>query len=177
VGAISALAAGIFLQITDKQMTFDTALLLFNIGTGMMFSVLSQMGFFAYLTLNYIVRGTFLKKRLWTVLQWILLAVAFVDAIYLRYVLFAEDGAGLLDYAVLPLILLAAAFAVSYCKVKMTNASAFTPTMFFMFVFTLIEAVPALRLNNPSSTVLMVFPLAACNAWQILLLHKFVKQG
>jgi KinB signaling pathway activation protein len=159
VGAISALAAGIFLQITDKQMTFDTALLLFNIGTGMMFSVLSQMGFFAYLTLNYIVRGTFLKKRLWTVLQWILLAVAFVDAIYLRYVLFA------------------AAFAVSYCKVKMTNASAFTPTMFFMFVFTLIEAVPALRLNNPSSTVLMVFPLAACNAWQILLLHKFVKQG
>ena len=56
----------------------------------------------------------------------------------------------------------------------MTNRNAFVPTLFFMFAVTVLEAVPALKLDIAASTIFMLAPLLVCNAWQILTLHKIL---
>ena len=54
----------------------------------------------------------------------------------------------------------------------MTNRNAFIPTLFFMCAVSVLEAVPALKLDNAASSLFMLAPLLVCNAWQILILHK-----
>ena len=41
-----------------------------------------------------------------------------------------------------------------------------------MIVGTLVEWVPVLRVNETSWLYLMMFALLACNAYQLLILHK-----
>jgi KinB signaling pathway activation protein len=55
---------------------------------------------------------------------------------------------------------------------KQTNKGAFIPALFFMIVATIVEWVPVLRVNERSWLYLMMFALLACNAYQILILHK-----
>ena len=56
----------------------------------------------------------------------------------------------------------------------MTNRNAFIPTLFFMCAVSVLEAVPALKLDNAASSLFMLAPLFVCNAWQILILHKIL---
>ncbi len=177
IGAAAALAAGIVLQLTDQNLQMPgVSGLSFNLFemllAGLMFSVLSQMGFFAYLMLNYIAISIVRQKYWWNLIQVFLIIVVMFDTAYLRYINFEEKV--LWSYMVLPLLLLAAGWGVSYWKVRMTNASAWIPTLFLMSAITAIESVPALKVNNPASTFFMVIPLFACNSWQILQLHKLV---
>lgn len=176
VGAGASFIIGLYLQITDPQLQiFDLPLILFNIGIGLMFSVLSQMGFFAYLTLNYIARGIITKKVLWSTTQWIIIIVVFIDLIYLRYTNFVENNQGIIGYSVLPVVLLGLSVLLAIWKSKLTNSSAFTPTVFFLFAITAIEVIPALRENAVSTTLLMIVPVFCCNVWQILKLHTLLQ--
>jgi KinB signaling pathway activation protein len=43
-----------------------------------------------------------------------------------------------------------------------------------MTAVTVLEAVPALKLDNTASSLFMLAPLFVCNAWQILTLHKIL---
>lgn len=176
VGAGASFIIGLYLQITDPQLQiFDLPLILFNIGIGLMFSVLSQMGFFAYLTLNYIARGIITKKVLWSTTQWIIIIVVFIDLIYLRYTNFVENNQGIVGYSILPVVLLGLSVLLAIWKSKLTNSSAFTPTVFFLFAITAIEVIPALRENAVSTTLLMIVPVFCCNVWQILKLHTLLQ--
>lgn len=167
------------LQIADKDFAF---LGISVIGYNMLWmflggatiSVLSQMGFFAYLIVRFIAIGIFRNKWTWDMLQIIVIIIALFDLVYLPYVSFSSDG-GFWGYLPLPLIMLAVAVLIAYWKTKMTNKSAFIPTLFFMSAVTIMEGVPALKLNNAASTVYMLVPLVACNAWQILILHKVLE--
>lgn len=179
-GAFSALAIGVVLQLSDQEFGFmGFTGISFNIVTmlmgGLMFSVISQMGFFSYMMLNYIAIGIFRKRQWWNIAQLLIMIVILFDAAYLRYLTF-EQGESLLHYALLPVLLFLFSVSTAYWKVKMTNKSAFIPTLFFMTVATALEAVPSLQLDNVSSTLFMIIPLFVCNAWQILRLHKLVKQ-
>lgn len=177
VGAAASLITGLYLQAVDTQLqVFDLPLLIFNIGIGLMFSVLSQMGFFAYLTLNYIAKGILSKRYIWSTLQWILIIIVFFDLIYLRYTNFEENNQGILGYSILPVVLFTISVLAAVWKSKLTNITAFTPTLFFLFVVTTLEMVPALRENSADTTILMAIPLFCCNAWQILKLHSILKQ-
>jgi KinB signaling pathway activation protein len=49
--------------------------------------------------------------------------------------------------------------------------------MFFMIVVTLVEWVPVLRVNEKSWLYLMMLALLACNAYQLLILHKLNLQS
>ncbi len=177
-GALASLAAGLILQGMDREFMFlGSSGIGFNLFAmlmgGLMFSIISQMGLFAYLTLNYIAIGIFRKKYWWNFVQLLLTVIGLFELFYLRRLGFPDTYSGW-HYAVLPAALLVAGWAVAYWKVKLTHAGAWIPTLFFIIVATAVEAIPALRLNNPSSSFFMVFPLFVCNAWQILRLHRLV---
>jgi KinB signaling pathway activation protein len=174
IGAAASFITGLYMQITDPQLQlFDLPVILFNIGIGLMYSVFSQMGFFAYLTVNYIAKGIITRKFIWTTLQWILIIIVFFDLIYLRYTNFAVNE-GIAEYFILPVLLFVFSLSAALWKSNLTNSSAFTPTLFFLFVVTALELVPAIRINKPDTILLMLVPLFCCNTWQILKLHTLL---
>ncbi|MFD2672433.1 KinB-signaling pathway activation protein [Marinicrinis sediminis] len=176
VGMVASVLTVFVIQITDPNLKWnDLSVIGFSLLFGATYSALSQMGFFAYLTLNFIARGMF-KPATWRQIQWVLIIITFVDVIVLRAWLF-EDSKGWAYYAILPVVLGIISWLAAKWKSQMTNASAFTPTLFFLFAVTIVEAVPALRQNNMDSTINMMIPLMACNLWQILILHRLLGSG
>ncbi|WP_264741057.1 KinB-signaling pathway activation protein [Cytobacillus firmus] len=140
------------------------------IGVGLIFSIISQMGFFAYLTVHRFGLGIF--KGLWNPIQIVLILFALFDLVYFRYKAFADGGDSMLPYIGLAAFLLIVALVVAGIKAKQTNQHAFIPAVFFMVVVTAIEWVPVLRVNEESWLYLMLFPLLVCNTYQLLILHK-----
>jgi KinB signaling pathway activation protein len=144
---------------------------------GFLFSVISQMGFFAYLTIHRFGLGIFKSISLWNGVQVVLLLFTVFDLVYLRYQSFAKAGDSLWPYMALALFLVVIGLVVAWFKAKKTNSSAFIPTLFFMVSATVVEWVPVLRVNNQSWLLLMGITLLACNAYQILILHKLNAQS
>ncbi|OUM95087.1 MAG: KinB signaling pathway activation protein [Thermobacillus sp. ZCTH02-B1] len=180
VGGAVAVAAGLVMQWTDPDFGFlgigasgfNAWMMLLS---GLLIGVFSQMGFFAYLTLNYIALGIFRKAYLWNTLQAYTTAFMILLFGYLLYERRADLGNVL--FWLLPLLLAAGAWAVGVVKVRMTNRSALIPTLFLMVAGTVLEAWPGLNAENggASSVIFMLLPLFACNAYQILMLHRLVK--
>jgi KinB signaling pathway activation protein len=144
---------------------------------GVLYSVVSQMGFFAYLTVHRFGLGIFKSVSLWNGVQVVLTLFVLFDLVYLRYETFAKSGDSLLPYIGLAALLLIPALVTAWYKAKQTNREAFIPALFFMSVVTVIEWFPVLRVNEPSWIYLMLFSLLACNAYQILILHKLNMQS
>lgn len=182
IGTVAGMAVGAAVKWTVKDFVFmgiavgwyEWIFMLFGVS---MISVLSQMGFFAYLTLRFIVLSVLRGKALyWDILQVVAVIIALFDLVYLRYTSFAAAGESWLPYTGLPLLILIVSLLVAYRKMQETNRSGFVPTLFFMTVVTILEAVPALKLNQPGYTLIMVIPLLVCNAWQIMQLHKLLQK-
>lgn len=151
---------------------YEWIFMLFGAG---MIAILSEMGFFAYLTVRYVAMSLFRGKLLyWDILQVIIIVIALFDIVYLRYTGAADNGNGWVQYIALPIVILLVSIGVTYWKVKQTNRNARIPTLFFMCVITIMEAIPAFNLNEAGYTIIMVVPLLVCNAWQIMLLHKLL---
>ncbi|WP_085504894.1 KinB-signaling pathway activation protein [Thalassobacillus devorans] len=144
-------------------------LLLFFSGLGFIFSIISQMGFFAYLTVHQFGLGMF--KGLWPAIQVFLIVFTLFDLVYFRYQA-AGEGASLWPYLLTAFALLAVSYVVAHIKRKETNSKAFVPALFFMVVVTTVEWVPALQSEGQVYVWLMIIPLLACNAYQLLLLHR-----
>ena len=174
IGSAAGLVVGLALALGDAEFRAYNALeigynVLVMALAGMMFSILSQMGFFAYMTLNYIAKDMFRKPATWKLIQlFLILTVPF------EIWLFIWKGAW---YAFVSgaLIILAVSVAVAAWKVKLTNPNAWIPTLFFMFVGTMLETAIAVQVGNSNAIILMIIPLLVCNAWQILKLHTLVK--
>lgn len=139
---------------------------------GGMFSVLSQMGFFAYLTLHRIALGMFRSHALWGKVQLVLIAFTFFDLFYFRFTVFSKKGESVLRDVLLPVILLIASLIVAVLKKKATNAIAFIPTLFFMFVITVLEWLVGLFQPDLGIVWVIGVTLIMCNAYQVLTLHK-----
>lgn len=144
---------------------------------GVLYSVISQMGFFAYLTVHRFGLGIFKSVSLWNGVQVVIILFVLFDLVYLRYETFAKSGDSLLPYIVLAVLLLIPALVTAWFKAKQTNREAFIPALFFMIVVTVVEWFPVLRVNEHSWVYLMLFSLLACNAYQILILHKLNMQS
>ncbi|MGF9909433.1 KinB-signaling pathway activation protein [Brevibacillus porteri] len=142
---------------------------------GMTISIVAQMGFFAYMTINYFAKTIFKTASLWKSVQVFLILFVFFDMIYLRYTSFGE-GKGFGTYFIEPTLLLIIAIVTAYGKVSLTNKSAWIPTTFFMFVVTALEWIPALKEDNVRATLSMLVPLLFCNVWQVMQLHRLVKR-
>lgn len=143
-------------------------------GVGFIFSVISQMGFFAYLTIHRFGLGMFRSPSLWNIVQLFFIAFVLFDFVYLRSVLIANGEVSLGNNILVAGVLFMFGAIVAYIKSKETNKKAFVPALFFMVVVTILEWVPALRINDTDWLYLMVIPLLLCNAYQLLILHRLI---
>ncbi|MBT2292364.1 KinB-signaling pathway activation protein [Paenibacillus albidus] len=177
IGAGGAVLAGLALQTVNGKIDFKSTADFFIyplilLGYGMLVSVYAQLGFFAYLILNYTGIGVF-PRKVWKYIQLVLAVLALLELAFLRTVVGGERN-GLSDL-ILGILILVTAVAVSYFKVKSTNASAWIPTFFFMTAITIVEIIGVLRIGVDNATIFIVVPLLACNAFQILMLHRVLK--
>jgi KinB signaling pathway activation protein len=143
-------------------------------GVGLIFSVISQAGFFAYLTIHRFGLGLF--KSLWNAVQVVLIVFALFDVVYLRYTSF-ESGEGIAPYLWPALFMLAAGLFIAFLKVKQSNRQTFIPALFFIVVVTIIEWTPVLKGNDESWLYFMLVPLVVCNAYQLLSLQPFIQRS
>ena len=148
---------------------------------GMTMSVIAQAGFFAYLTLHQVGVNLFKSLTLWNWVQVLIIIIVIVDIIVFRFVPGAESTQDWLIYGSLLVMLVGSAVATAMKKVKMTNKPhILIPTIFFMIVVTSLEWIIALmgRTENIDTYVsLLLFPLLAVNAYQILMLPKYNMQS
>ncbi|MCZ1266448.1 MULTISPECIES: KinB-signaling pathway activation protein [Paenibacillus] len=175
IGAAGSLVTGLIMMLVNGEktngMTDFLIYLLILFGSGIMISVYSQMGFFAYLILNYMGKGVF-SKRSWQIVQIVLTVLALLDVMFLR--LFVGGERERLSDIVLGIIILAAGIVTAYVKVKKTHISALVPTLFFMVAVTVVETIGVLRIDVNAATIFIVVPLLICNAYQMLILHRLV---
>jgi len=176
IGGGACLVLGLALQFTDQSYGFLKAgetgynALMMAI-SGLMIGVFAMMGFFAYLTLNYIALSITRQKFMWTTLQGYTSVFAVAALGYMLYGY--KDKLGDWLYWALPIALAIGSIAVAIIKVRLTNKSAFVPTVFFMFVVTILEGWPSISgETNSVSVIFMVTPLFLCNTYLILMLHK-----
>jgi KinB signaling pathway activation protein len=142
---------------------------------GLLYSVYSQMGFFAYLTIHRFGLNFFKSIRLWNVVQSVFIIFVLGDLIYFRYVEFAHGKGSILPYLIPSFALLVVGMIAAALKAKDTNKDAFIPALFFMTVVTIVEWIPALRINQLLEMFYMVTTLLICNSYQLLTLHKTLK--
>ena len=143
------------------------------VGVGFIFSVISQVGFFAYLFIHQFGLGLFRSISLWNAVQIFLIIVVLFDLVYLRFQSFAGEGESLLPYIGLAIFILVAALITAYFKARTTSKTTFVSALFFMVVVTILEWLPVLQTNEENWLFLMIFPLIACNAYQLLVLPKY----
>jgi KinB signaling pathway activation protein len=150
------------------------SILFWLFGVGFIFSVISQMGFFAYLTVHRFGLGIFRTVSMWNLAQIVLIVFVIFDLIYFRFQLFSEGNESIMPYVFLAGYVLIVGLIIAFFKRANTNKEAFIPALFFMIVVTTIEWFPALRVNEKDWLLLMLVPLQVCNAYQLLMLPKFI---
>ncbi|RLQ91722.1 KinB-signaling pathway activation protein [Falsibacillus albus] len=151
------------------------SVLIWLIGVGFTFSVISQMGFFAYLTIHQF--GLRMFRSLWNGVQVIVILLVLFDLVYFRFKAFADKGESIVPYILLAIVIMAAALVTSWAKTRQTNKNTFISAMFFMVVVTILEWLPVLTVNEKSWLYLMLFTLLACNTYQLLILPKYNQQS
>lgn len=184
IGGLTTAIVGFIVRWSEFQPYFTEfkimdilSTMIWLIAMGFLFSLVSQLGFFAYLTVHRFGLGIFKTVGLWNSVQVVLILFGLFDLIYLRYENFAHSGDSIIPYFGPAIILLVIGLVAAWYKMKMTNREAFIPALFVMTVVTLVEWVPALKVDDRSWLYLMLFGLLACNAYQLLILHKLNAQS
>ncbi|MEN1970657.1 KinB-signaling pathway activation protein [Lentibacillus sp. N15] len=145
---------------------------IFFMGLGFVFSLVSQTGFFAYLFINQFGLGIF--RTFWPTVQVLLIAFVAFDLVYFPYN--ASDGEGsLFKYIMIAAAIVIYGWIIAKIKAKETNSRAFIPALFLMVVMTTAEWVPGLRTSGAEYAWLMIVPLLVCNTYQLLILHRINK--
>lgn len=176
-GSIAAIIAGVLLQFGSGAIEFKgpsdyLIYLVILFGYGVMVSVYSQLGFFAYMILNYTAIGVF-PKKVWQYIQLVLAVLALLEVMFFRSFVGKENNQ--LSDLIVGISILVVALAVAYFKARATNPTAWIPTIFFMSAVTIVELVGGLKIGVNNATAFILVPLLACNAYQILILHKLLK--
>lgn len=181
IGGIAGLVVSFFVKPQDYATylsPFDfievVGLILFFVGLGLTFSVVSMTGFFAYLFIHRM--GLNMFRSFWPTVQVLVIAFVLFDLVYFPYR--AADGTVAIYWYILGAAgLLAFGWVVAKRKAKETNPKAFVPALFFMVVITTVEWVPGLQVQGSDYAWLMIVPLLACNTYQLLTLHRITKKA
>src|SRR5690625_4433661 len=102
-------------------------LFLFYSGKGLVYTVIAQTGFFAYLFVNMYGQSFF--KSFWPTVQVLIIAFVLFDIVY-----FTSKELSLAFRIGLMLAILILGLIVAYLKVRQTNRTAFIPALFVMIV-------------------------------------------
>lgn len=148
---------------------------------GFTMSVIAQAGYFAYLTLHQIGVNVFRSLTLWNWVQILLIIIVIVDLIIFRFAPYANSFSSWLLYIALLVFLISAAIATAVKKIQLTGKKhVLIPSIFFMIVVTTLEWIIALmgrQENIDTYVTLLLFPLVAVNAYQLLILPKYNKKS
>lgn len=147
---------------------------------GLTMSIISQLCFFAYLTVHQIGMNIFRTLRLWNWIQLLIIVVVITDLILFRFAPNAQTTEQVWLYGTLLTILIVTGVVTAYVKAKWTNKETFISALFFMIVITTVEWLPALMVeagNIDSWVTLLLFPFLAVNAYQLLVLPKYNAQS
>ncbi|MFD2043132.1 KinB-signaling pathway activation protein [Ornithinibacillus salinisoli] len=176
IGGVTGLLTSFFVKAEDYQEYLSPfnfmeliGLIVFFIGLGLVFSVVSQTGFFAYLFVNRLGLGLF--RSFWPTVQVLVIAFVAFDLVYFPYQA-TKGEVSILWYLLMSVALLVYSWFIARIKAKETNKRAFIPALFFMVVITTVEWVPGLRTEGTDYAWLMIIPLLACNTYQLLILHR-----
>lgn len=161
---------------TSFEITSILSTFVWLFGVGLIFSVISQAGFFAYLTIHRFGLGIFKSVSLWNAVQVVLIIFVLFDLVYLRFLTFGSDD-GIGSYILLALVVLVIGMVTAYFKMRQTNRQAFIPALFFMVVVTVIEWIPVLNTNDEGWLYFMLFPLLVCNAYQLMILSNLINRS
>lgn len=140
----------------------------FFLGYALVFTVVSQTGFFAYLFVHRFGEGFF--KSFWPTVQLLIVAFALFDLIY-----FTSKEVSLLFRILMTAVILIYGLLIAWMKVKQTNNTAFIPALFLMIVVSALQLSLVLRAGDVSFILLMIVPLLVANAYQLLVLHEVTK--
>ena len=181
IGGLVTGLAGFIIRWNEFSELFQSAEILqllsvfiWLVFVGMTFSVISQMGFFAYLTIHQFGLRMFRSVTLWNLVQLVIIALVIFDLVYFRFKTFASGKESIAPYIALTFFLLFVSVVTAFIKMKQSNKSTFVSALFFMVVVTILEWLPVLQVKNDTSWLyLMLFALLSCNAFQILALPKY----
>ncbi|WP_373894724.1 KinB-signaling pathway activation protein [Virgibacillus sp. CBA3643] len=176
IGAIAGLVTSFFVKAEDYRLVlnpFDfmgiAGFLVFFIGLGLVFAVVSQTGFFAHLFINRLGLGLF--RSYWPMVQVVLIAFVVFDLVYFPYQA-TEGEVSLLWYILMAAAILGYGVLIARIKAKETKQQAFIPALFLMVVMTTVEWIPGMQTEGTDYAWLMIIPLLACNTYQLLKLHR-----
>ncbi|PIC68408.1 KinB-signaling pathway activation protein [Sporosarcina sp. P21c] len=153
---------------------------LWMIFLGFTMSVIAQMGFFAYLTVHQFGVNLFRTLTLWNWVQMLIIVVVLFDLVFFRFQLTKADMSRTVLYIFLLITLIAVSVVTAYFKAQWTKKHALISALFFMIVITTLEWLPALMVtsgNKDEWVTILLFPLLAVNAYQLLVLPKYNKQS
>ncbi|WP_342507024.1 KinB-signaling pathway activation protein [Sporosarcina sp. FSL K6-2383] len=166
--------------LTDGEYWQFTGALLWMVFLGFTMSVVAQMGFFAYLTIHQFGVNMFKTLTLWNWVQLLIIAVVLFDLIFFRFRLTSDDTGRTFLYIGLLISLVGVSAITAYFKAKWTKKHTLISALFFMIVVTTLEWLPALMVrsgNIDTWVTILLFPLLAVNAYQLLLLPKYNRQS
>lgn len=156
------------------------AAFVFMVVMGFTVSVIAQMGFFAYLTIHQMGVNIFKSLTLWNWVQILLIAIVIFDLVVFRFRPGSASTEQLLLYLGLLAVLIGTSVIVAIMKARLTKKHALISALFFMIVVSTLEWLPVLmvRADNVDSWVtLLLFPILAVNAFQLLALPKYNRQS
>lgn len=143
-------------------------LFLFYSGKGLVYTVIAQTGFFAYLFVNLYGQNFF--KSFWPTVQVLIIAFVLFDIVY-----FTSKDISLLFRIGLMLVILIGGIVIAIIKVRQTNRTAFIPALFVMVVILTLELSLVLRTGEVTEIILMLVPIFVATAFQLVMLHHVTK--
>jgi KinB signaling pathway activation protein len=137
----------------------------------------SLMGFWAYLTLNFIARIT-LPRRVWRWMQMLILALVLYDMFYVRY---HVEHLRHTDVSYTPYLIQAAwplgvAFIGAFAKRKLSGKGSFLPSLFFLYVFTVVDWLLVIWYKNGAIVNQTGIIMMACNVYLLLIYGKLLSR-
>lgn len=138
----------------------------------------SLMGFWAFLMLNFIARVT-IPRRVWRWMQLLILVVVLYDMFWSRYHIdvarhpHQHPAYGIFFLQALwPLVV---ALIAAYFKRKLSGKGSFLPTVFYLYVFTVVDWLLVIRSHwNPGIVNQTGIVMMACNVYMILIFGKLL---
>lgn len=141
---------------------------------GLLIATISQVVYFVYLFIHPLGVGIF--RRFWPYVQLLLIMYAMFDMFYLRFYQVGMDTGHMLNYMIIPVVILAAGLLVARYKVKITgDKNIFIPSLFFMVVMTSITMIPFIFVEDTSWIARSVYAIVVMNAFQLIMMPKYIE--
>lgn len=177
IGGIVGTIASFFVMASDYALYLNpfnlkeiAGVFIFYMGYALVFTVVSQTGFFAYLFIQQF--GASVFKALWPTAQLLVVISAVATFIYVP----SKEVISLNSFIVLAIITIVFALIFGYLKVRQTNFTALIPALFLMIVMTMVEWTPVIRGGDLSYIALVLPTLITANGYQLLALHEVTKE-